>query len=193
MDNYLNLLAKQVLGNTPDGLTKVKFAKILYFVYKGLVQKSFVTSQDLKFIRMPLGPVPVGFKDLSNDEEIKVSETHQLLSYDMQLYKLIGKSTYFEGEISNTIQEIVTGLVRLPTSVLVDEAHKDPSWINHKNGDEYYLTEEDLAIPLPLTQHAHVDQKEESQHLQAKLVEGMLDEIVDESTFLEYPNSKLKE
>ncbi len=192
MDRYLRLLAKQVLVNIPEGLTKVKFAKILYFVHKGLVQKSFATSQDLRFIRMPLGPVPVGFKDLSSDKDIKVSEIHQVLSYDMQLYKLVGTDTYFNNETADFIQEIVAGLVKLPTSVLVDEAHKDPSWVKHKNGEEYYLTQEDVVIPLPLNQRV-VNQKEESQHLQAKLVEGMLDEIVDESTSLEYPNSKLKE
>src|ERR1044072_9186741 len=88
-ESCLNLLAKEILQIVPEGLSKVRFAKILYFVHKGLVQKNINTNADIKFIRMPLGPVPVGFKELINDEDINVVEmSTTALIYDNQVYTL---------------------------------------------------------------------------------------------------------
>lgn len=189
-NNYLHLLAKQILKVIPEGLSKVRFAKILYFTHKGLVQKNLSAPNDMEFIRMPLGPVPVGFKDLSQDPEIEVTEmATSPLVYDKQLYVLQGMNNYFEDERLKAIQEISLLLNRLTTNQLVSIAHQEPSWLNHKNGDEYFLEKDDLEIDLPILKSSSVSSEIDTQHLQAKLVEGMLNDIVDESTSLEYPDS----
>lgn len=189
-NNYLHLLAKQILKVIPEGLSKVRFAKILYFTHKGLVQKNLSAPNDMEFIRMPLGPVPVGFKDLSQDPEIEVTEMGiSPLVYDKQLYVLQGMNNYFEDGRLKAIQEISLQLNRLTTNQLVSIAHQEPSWLNHKNGQEYFLEEADLRIDLPTSKLSNVSSEIDTQHLQAKLIEGMIDDIVDESTLLEYPDS----
>lgn len=189
-NNYLNLLAKEILQEVPQGLSKVRFAKILYFVHKGLVQREKNDLDAVRFIRMPLGPVPVGFKELINDKDIQVIETAtNPLIYDKQVYKLKD-----ELSISNirteAIKKILSLLISFTTSELVTIAHREPTWLNHRNGDEYYLSDQDLVIPLPSKGGKKMDRDLDNQHLQAKLVEGMLNDIVDESTTLEYPEYK---
>lgn len=189
-NNYLHLLAKQILKVIPEGLSKVRFAKILYFTHKGLVQKNLSLLTDLEFIRMPLGPVPVGFKELSQDPEIEVTEiATSPLVYDKQLYVLQSMSNYLEDGRLKAIKEISLRLNGLTTNQLVSIAHQEPSWLNHKNGQEYSLEEADLKIDLPVSKLSNVSSEIDTQHLQAKLVEGMIDDIVDESTSLEYPDS----
>lgn len=189
-NNYLHLLAKQILKVIPEGLSKVRFAKILYFTHKRLVQKNLSAPTDMEFIRMPLGPVPVGFKELSQDPEIKVTEmVTSPLVYDKQIYVLQGMNNYFKDERLKAIQEISLLLNSLTTNQLVSIAHQEPSWLNHKNGDEYFLEKDDLEIDLPILKSSSVSPEIDTQHLQAKLVEGMLNDIVDESTSLEYPDS----
>lgn len=189
-NNYLPLLAKQILKLVPQGLSKVKFAKILYFTHKGLVQKNLSASNEMEFIRMPLGPVPVGFKELSQDPEIEVTEmATSPLVYDKQVYILQGMNNYFEDERLKVIQAISVRLNKLTTSQLVSMAHEEPSWLNHKNGQEYSLEKADLEICLSTSRASKVSSEIATQHLQAKLVEGMIDDIVDESTSLEYPDS----
>lgn len=189
-NNYLHLLAKQILRIIPEGLTKVRFAKILYFTHKGLVQKKISAPRDMEFIRMPLGPVPVGFKELSQDPEIGVTEIAiSSLIYEKEVYTLQSVSNYFEADKLKAIQEICLQLNRLTTNQLVSVAHLEPSWLNHKNGQEYFLEEADLERNLPAPNLTNLNSEMDHQHLQAKLVEGMLDDIVDESTSLEYPDS----
>ncbi|KKS14319.1 hypothetical protein A2617_03950 [Candidatus Daviesbacteria bacterium RIFOXYD1_FULL_41_10] len=189
-NNYLHLLAKQILKVIPKGLSKVRFAKILYFTHKGLVQKNLSAPNEMEFIRMPLGPVPVGFKGLDQDPEIKVTEiATSLLIYDKHLYVLQGMKDYFKEAKLKVIQQISLQLNCLTTTQLVNKAHEEPSWLNHKNGEEYFLERADLEINLPTSKTTNISSEIDTQHLQAKLVEGMLDDIVDESTSLEYPNS----
>lgn len=190
MDRYLHILAKEILKIVPDGLSKVRFAKVLYFTHKGLVQNNLVAPGDMEFIRMPLGPVPVGFRELAEDRDIRVTEVQtNPLVFDKQLYTLTRSGIYFSEVKQREIDRIVGKLIKLTTNQLVEIAHQEPSWIGHKNGDEYILEEADLALPLPIGVTHEVDLELENQHLQAKLVEGMLDEIVEESTSLEYSKS----
>lgn len=188
-NNYLHLLAKQILQVVPDGLSKVRFAKILYFTHKGLVLKRLSSVKDMEFIRMPLGPVPVGFMELSEDRDIVIVQSPSSLVYDKELYTFRGSGSCFVNNVALEIQKIVNGLNNLTTSELVKIAHQEPSWIRHKNGDEYFLEDDDLKISLPTRRKAEISSDIDEQHLQARLIEGMLDEIIDESTSLEYPNS----
>ena len=184
-DSYLIDLAKRILSTVPDGLTKVRFAKILYFTNKYLVQNGFVEQTKLGFIRMPLGPVPVGFKTMT-DPEISVEEVPMsTLSYDKQVYSLVSARAYSD-DFQAMIKKALESLLNLSTNQLVEFSHHEPSWLNHVNGAEYFLEEADLQIDLP-NAHGEGIGGLDSQKLQAKLVEGMLDDIVADSTALEYP------
>ncbi len=190
MDNYLNLRANQVLYFEPDGLSKVRFAKILYFLHKGLVQKKLATIAQMRFIRMPLGPVPVGFKHLAKNPDFTISEISQSLSYNTELYTLKNGHRSLQNNDLKIVKEIVEALRSLATSFLVAESHKEPSWLNHSNGTEYELTLDDINRPLPKSNRSPISSEIDNQYLQARLVEGMLDDIVEESTSLEYPQKE---
>lgn len=185
---YIQELATRILQAAPNGLSKVKFAKIIYFTHKMLVAQAMRKSNELKFIRMPLGPVPVGFMALG-DKNMHITKRANALSFDMQLYRFNGSDTYHDA-MQTLIQTMVTQLDAFSTGELVEESHKEPSWIKYPNGYEYMLTKEDLSRPLPKRTSIASDTTLSDQHLQAKLMEGMLDDIVDESTLLEYPAQK---
>lgn len=188
MNNYLRKLAIEVLKNSPDGLSKVKFAKIIYFVHKGLVNCKLSSTNDLEFIRMPLGPVPVGFMGLSEDSAFSVSKiTNMGPVYNSQIYK-IKDNQHSSDDInfSTTVKKLLSQLNKLTTSDLVEKSHQEPSWIENVNGAMYYINDADLAKPLPKNIEMTVG-GDDNQRLQEKLVEGMLDDIVSGSTSLEYP------
>jgi len=191
MENYITTLAKQILQITPEGLSKVRFAKFLYLVHKALAQGKISNPDALAFIRMPLGPVPVGFKELSKDSGIVVTrEQNTGLSYNTQRYSLKKGVAKVPGDKNrtNAIQKVMTQLHPLTTSQLVGYTHEEPSWKSHKNGDEYFIENADLdrSLPLGKKKSLAISSEIDDQHLQAQLVSGMLDEIVDESTALEY-------
>jgi hypothetical protein len=191
MNNYINNLAKEILNNEPDGLSKVRFAKTIYFVHKGLIQNNLIDSKAMKFIRMPLGPVPVGFKDLHSDPSILVKTTNSSLTYNTETYLLKDYQAYFEKNFIETIGAITKKLKNIPTSELIEISHKEPSWSELPNGSEYFISINDLKQLLP-TSNANnkLNPEIDNQRIQARLVEGMLHEIVDESTSLEYPDKK---
>ena len=189
MNMYLTSLAKYLLFLEPkDGISKVRLAKFIYFAHKGLVQQGLAKTDDLKFIRMPLGPVPFDFKELINDPSISTHQVATTLSYNKQVFVLKGKLSMNDKRRYVCVQAVYHQLCTIPTSTLVAESHNEPSWARHRNGDEYCLEEDDVARPLPSTTGARVSVDVDNQLLQARLVEGMLDDIVEESTLLEYPN-----
>lgn len=190
MNKYLRKLAIEVLRNCPKGLSKVKFAKIIYFVHKGLVNSKLSAVEDLKFIRMPLGPVPVGFMSLSSDSAFNVSNVANTgLVYNSQVYKIkTDQNVSSNDEFSTTVKKLFGQLNKLTTSDLVEKSHQEPSWIEHPNGVEYFISVADLAVPLPKGTDVTLG-GDDNQRLQEKLVEGMIDDIVSGSTSLEYPDS----
>jgi uncharacterized phage-associated protein len=188
MNTYMTKLAKQILLATPNGLSKVRFAKLIYFVHKALVQKNLVAADELSFIRMPLGPVPVGFMELTNDDSIRVDRSQSGLSYNAHVYKLKDNQSVTPGIYYSAIESALAEFRPFSTSQLVEESHKEPSWLENRNGDEYLISNDDLFIPTPIASMSrYSDESLEKQHLQAQLLTGMLDEIVEESTGLEYP------
>jgi uncharacterized phage-associated protein len=188
MNNYLRKLAIEVLKNSPEGLSKVKFAKIIYFVHKGLVNYKLSSINDLEFIRMPLGPVPVGFMGLSEDSAFNVSKvTNVGLVYNSQIYKIReDQQSSGDNEFSDAVKKLFGQLNKMTTSDLVEKSHQEPSWKEFANGKKYFISNADLAIPLPKSSGAL--RGDDNQRLQEKLVEGMLDDIVSGSTSLEYPD-----
>lgn len=189
MNNFLNNLASEVLALAPGGVSKVRFAKLIYFSYKWLILNCGLEYDQIKFIRMPLGPVPVGFRNLTTDTNITVVRHGGALLYDTEIYKLTnGTSGDFLGlDMAQNLKKIFQMIGSYPTSILVDQSHKDPSWINHKNGEEYFIQIEDLNIHFTKLSLTDIDPRMEDQKIQARLVEGMMEEIVEESTLLEYP------
>ncbi|HUD45089.1 MAG TPA: type II toxin-antitoxin system antitoxin SocA domain-containing protein [Patescibacteria group bacterium] len=188
MKSYINNLAKEILNIEQNGLSKVRFAKILYFVHKGLILENLVKSEDMKFIRMPLGPVPVGFKKLSEDSDIAVETKLSSLTYNTEIYKLINYTESFERLYKETIKRILNDLRMFPTSELIKISHHEPSWNKLTNGSEYFISGDDLRENLPKRTSSHKLSSEiDEQRIQARLVEGMINDIVEESTLLEYP------
>lgn len=191
---YLLDLSKEILKNVPEGLTKVKFAKTIYFVHKGLVKDEFSKQKELRFIRMPLGPVPSDYKNLAFDSDILVSEKkNSRLLYNTQVYKLknYNLNTGFSIEQIKKIKNLVKQLNKFNTAELVEHSHLDPSWLNHINGEVYYISEDDLKNEIPckglFKNIFNINTAEDDVKLQGKLVEGMIDDIVQSSTSLEYP------
>lgn len=190
MNKILNLLSKQILLVKSEGITKVRYAKMIYLIFKGLVQGNILSSNELKFIRMPLGPVPDGFMDLYLDKDIILSEAQTGLSYNKQIYSL--KNTNIEPvSYFAEITKIINKIDILSTSSLVEYTHSEPSWKTYPNGATYYIEDKDLARSLPHDgSKSPNDPERDNQLLQAYLIDGMIKEIVDESTALEYPDLK---
>lgn len=187
MNKYLLQLAKQILS-VKKSLSKVYFAKLIYFVHKGLVQKGLSKKEDLAFIRMPLGPVPVGFNRITEDRDIETREEDTGLIYNKQIYCLSKENSIkIKDERHDTIKIIVNDLSKLSTSELVEYSHCESSWQKHENSEKYYLDDNDLKKPLPREGKRASNPKLDDQKLQALLLSGMIDEIVDDSTSLEYP------
>ncbi len=189
MNNYLKSIAEQVLLTLP-GVSKVRFAKTIYYVHKALVTKNLANINDLEFIRMPLGPVPVGFMELGNESNINVTSEKGELEYNTQVYELKESLTKTSKEQREVISSVSRRLNKISTSVLVALSHKEPSWLEHNNGDKYFVSKADLKRVLRVPPSKKMDKSRDYQLLQARLLNGMLKEIVEESTSLEYPDEK---
>lgn len=190
----LNQLARVILHIENDGISKVRFAKTIYFVHKELVRNNIMLSNDIEYIRMPLGPVPNGFMELSDiNEDIVTQIVHSGLSYNSVNYSLklkrFSKTKIHENEIYQAIKSILNSLQHVSTGILVEKSHEEQSWIDHKNGELYFIQASDLENPLP-SQDKGISIALENQKIQASLVKGMLDDIVSESTALEYPSDE---
>jgi hypothetical protein len=188
----LKQLATLILSIEKPGLSKVRFAKTIYYVHKELVRAGVMTTEDINYIRMPLGPVPDGFMQLTENQDDIVTETIKTgLSYNSLNYRLRRRRFFSprvrRNEIFNGIDAIVKNLHDVSTGVLVEKSHEESSWINHKNGQIYSISSRDMRNPLPVKQKG-ISQILENQKIQASLVDGMLEDIVSESTDLEYPS-----
>lgn len=185
---YFSILVKLILKDRPEGISKVKFAKIIYLVHKYLVNCGHVEVKALKFVRMPLGPVPVRFMDLESEKDLVVRSELTSLSYNREVYVLKkGVSTpkiFYADEVSH----VVNKLISISTSDLVEYTHKEKTWKSFSNGQEYFISRDDFKRPLPV-KGKDLSKSLDDQKLQAKLIKGMLKEIVEESTNLEYSDS----
>ncbi|MBD3365818.1 DUF4065 domain-containing protein [candidate division WWE3 bacterium] len=190
---YLNKLAETILKyNHPKKISKVNFAKTIYLVHKYLCQNKKSKNTAIKYIRMPLGPVPKGFMDLHNhNKNIKVSirNTENDLLYNTENYSIENREIeHFAKDTELEIKKLAKALQRFPTSKLVDYTHKEPSWKKRKNGEEYFIQKEDLKRKLPNVRGRKRQKTKENSRIQAQLLEGLLEDIVTESTKLEYPD-----
>lgn len=188
MSTYLYTIAKDILLHEKNGISKVRFAKTLYFIHKELVRENKITSEELSFIRMPLGPVPYGFMDLHLRKHIRTYiSNNETLSYNTQIYAIKDSKEVNPSDFYQTVERVLKELNSFPTSQLVELSHADPSWIQKRNGEQYEVTIEDLKVSLPKINTTKLSTEIDEQRLQASLVSGMIDDIVEESTNLEYP------
>ncbi len=188
---FLNTLAKEILVLLHKPISKVKFAKVIYFSFKSLVASNKENTNKMAFIRMPLGPVPEGFMDLESDEDILVTQESVGLTYNRQNYSLAPNIVVDQPRYADELRTIVSELDSLDTSALVTISHQEPSWLSLPNGQSFYISSEDLELPLP-RQHGskkNLSDKLDQQLLQARLINGMKVEIVQDNTALEYPDN----
>lgn len=184
-NNFLNKLTLDILSVT-NGVSKVKLAKIFYLTHKWLVQNGLAKPEDWSYVRMPLGPVPVHFNTLRESDLIKINTEPTSLSYNMEIYYLMPNVDVILN--NKKTKETINILAKFSTSDLVDYTHNEPSWLKYGNGSEYVMSELDISRKLPTTNNSNVfNTVEDNQTLQSQLIEGMIDDIVEVSTALEYP------
>jgi len=187
----LSDLATTILRIEQLPISKVRFAKTIYFVHKELIRLKLSTNLEIEYIRMPLGPVPFGFMELAaNNPLIVVTKLFTGLAYNTSQYSLrkrrlsVGNKSNLDLAVKNALDKLRI----MTTSELVELSHKDPSWINNANGRLFSISNKDLDNSLPFRfKSSNASSEEDDQLLQASLVQGMIHDIVNESTDLEHP------
>lgn len=152
----LHELASLILAIGGQPIRRVRFAKAIYFTHKALIAQKLAQISDLKYIRLPLGPVPDGFLTLATDFPDLITENADLLgqlSYESEFLSacpdpqaLIAK---FDPKIVSSVQQTLSLLNTFSTPELVKHS-QDPSWLTHFNGERYELTSLDLKNTFPV-------------------------------------------
>lgn len=193
----LQHLTQLILSLNQAPLTHIRLTKAIYFVHKELVRKKLMQLSDISYIRLPLGPTPQGFPEIIAHPDITIEHRPSNLLYETKLYRLQQSTPPADLPSStvNIVQKLLKLLETYPTLELV-RASQDPSWSAHLNGEIYQLTPADLKNTFPLTPFRLKIHIKTSAHLneigalQATLLRGMLNDIVKESTDLEYPDEE---
>lgn len=201
-------LARTILLLNRHPISKVRFARTIYFTHKELVRKKFMKIEDIAYIRSPLGPIPDGFLSLARDyTEIIIKHNPSAgLSYAAEEYTINPDAHPDEEtsmleqyrEILAAVERTLNALQPYTTPQLVDISHYEPSWLEHSNGEIYYLSIADLKDTFPFSPFSPKQLKirlvrpnnNKAGALQATLLKGMIADIVKESTDLEYPDDK---
>lgn len=192
-------LASLILYLNHEPISRLRFARTIYFVHKQLIRKKLMHPEDIAYLRLPLGPVPEGFMTLTFDHSgISVRPiSSSILSYEAEEFVFSGSTGELilrDGHESlyHVIEKTLAALKVHSTSELVAASH-DHSWLTHANGERYFLTAADLKntfpfIAISLRFRLKRPTNNEIGLLQATLLRGMLNDIVRESTDLEYPD-----
>lgn len=198
-------LSRAILSLSPQPIVKLRFARIIYFTHKELIRKGFMQIEDIAYIRSPLGPVPESLKKLAVDyRDITLQKTTSDLSYASEEFLInhnsIDQETNFleqYRDILKVIDQTLQALSLHRTPELIEASH-DPSWLANFNGTRYFLTAADLKNTFPFTKirlririkptPKNSASANELGRIQANLLRGMLNDIVKESTDLEYPD-----
>ncbi len=200
-------LARTILLLNRHPISKVRFARTIYFTHKELVRKKFMKIEDIAYIRSPLGPIPDGFLSLRDYAEITIKHNPSAgLSYAAEEYTINPDARSDEEtstleqyrDILAAIERTLTALQPYTTPQLVDISHYEPSWLEHSNGEIYHLSTADLKETFPFSPFSPKQLKirlvrpnnNKAGALQATLLKGMIADIVKESTDLEYPDDK---
>ena len=207
MDLYQ--LSRAILSLSPGPITKIRFARLIYFTHKELIRKGLMQITDIAYIRSPLGPVPEGLQKLAHTyDDIALQKSDSTLSYAAEEFVMknsIDEETNFLEQYRDVLKIIDRTLQELKqhrTLELIEASH-DPSWHANFNGTRYYLTTADLKNTFPFAkirlririkpepQAGTTASKSDLGRIQANLLRGMLNDIVKESTDLEYPDEPL--
>jgi uncharacterized phage-associated protein len=201
----LDKLLVAILFLQPEGIARVRLAKLTYLVYKGLLQKKYdsLTGKEIVFVRMPLGPVPQELKEVLATAKFGSKREKIGLSYNRQVFYLVTKEKPSK-TLVQAVDEILEQISYLSSGEMVEYCHHEPSWRACKNGEDWVISEDDLKRWLPQSKHLFgfgwkkgesarkINPTLDDQFLQARLIDGMLEEIIEESTLLEYPEEARK-
>lgn len=190
----LTKITRIILIANEEPISIVRLPRVIYFIHKYLIKLKVMKAEDIKYTRRPLGPAPKELsKILANHKYFKVEDFDSPLSYNKHSYSIVKVRSFLpyrkpkDDHELPIINELITKLRTISTSSLVDLAQSEPSWLGHSNGEEYYIT--DLDLESNSLEKLKINWTGESANLlQAKLIRGMLEDIVKESTDLEYPN-----
>src|SRR5882757_10262043 len=115
--------------------------------------------------------------------DILVTERPTGLAYNSKLYS-VNKPRWWAKRLDKkdsgyaAIKRILGELDAIPTSVLVEISHSEPSWVKNVNGVKFYISEQDMKHRLPLRNKIpYRTEAADEQSLQASLVNGMLKDI----------------
>lgn len=196
-------ISRAILSLSPTPIGKIRFTRVIYFVHKELVRKGFMRLDDITYLRSPLGPVPDGLAQLAHDYAeimLQKSPTKQLSYADEEFFLQSNNSDEDETafleqyrDVLKVIDQTLRALSMHRTPELIEASH-DPSWQENRNGSIYTITKNDLKNTFPFAKtlklrfHVKINPNEVGQ-IQANLLKGMLNDIVRESTDLEYPDT----
>lgn len=194
-------LSKTILLLNKNPINKVRFARIIYFVHKELIRKKFMSSEDIAYIRSPLGPIPEGFLRLTLEHPNIITHPATGPSFAAEEYAIkptdadeAEETLMLEQyrEVLKATERTLKALSPYTTPELVEASHADPSWNTNFNGARFLITSADLKNPFPFVAvRIKIRVKpapSELGALQANLLRGMMRDIVKESTDLEYPD-----
>lgn len=194
-------LSKTILLINKVPINRARFARVIYFVHKELIRKKFMSPEDITYIRSPLGPIPEGLLRLSLEHPNIITHHATGPSFAAEEYtiKLSDTDEAEETlmleqyrEVLKTTERTLKALSAYTTPELVEASHADPSWVNNFNGARFIITPADLKNPFPFVAvRIKIRVKptpNELGALQANLLRGMMQDIVKESTDLEYPD-----
>jgi uncharacterized phage-associated protein len=133
-----------IFSNHNQDLTKMRISKLLYFIDKYHLQKYGQVVLDDRYYRLPKGPIPGLTLNLLNEffdpefeyaiadnriNKIYLSEYLKATgSYRLKMKKAGNFAALSESEVE-IINKVLEDYGTLSTNDLVDESHKDASWL----------------------------------------------------------------
>lgn len=202
-------LARIILLLIGRPVSKVRLARLIYFVHKDLIRKKLLMPTSILYIRSPLGPIPDGYTTLTLESEDIIAQpnTSSNLSYAAEDYAVSERAIETEStlleqyrDMLGVIEKTLKILQPYTTPELIRISHNEPSWLAHHNGEIYQISPQDLKLTFPEQKPLHLKlnliplaDKSKTQTnkigaMQAHLLRGMIADIVKESTDLEYPD-----
>lgn len=152
----LQNLASLILAINGQPIRRVRFAKAIYFVHKALINQKLASPSDIRYIRLPLGPVPDGFLNLAVDFPNLITEktdSFNQLSYESEFLSATSDPQSLlataDPRVVEGIKQTLSQLNTFSTPELVKHS-QDPSWSMHFNGERYELTPVDLKNTFPV-------------------------------------------
>jgi uncharacterized phage-associated protein len=140
-----------IFSNHNQDLTKMRISKLLYFIDKYHLQKYGQVVLDDRYYRLPKGPIPGLTLNLLNeffDPEFKFAVTDNKINkiylseylkatgrFRLKMKKVGNFAALSESEVE-IINKVLEDFGALSTEDLVDESHKDASWLKTDEPNE---------------------------------------------------------